>query len=350
VRFATAGNNPFDTPEAAVVPESPATGFSRAPLGVTRASDASFCVLGNNPTRMTSLSEAYHSGERAGPSLRRLTLGLGTFLVGVLLVLAGIVVATTGVLRGDGMTLGDVRELGGILAGVGVPMVFLGIFTVTPSGRLTKAAAVVGAGIALVGVALFWHAYPCQWSGSTCGAGLQDLTLLTVSVYFLGTLTTFWCLFVGVANFKTRNAPGGTATVEVTKKGETRYVEVDRSRGGLGGIGFLGGTPDGETETQTAAERGSQSGTVSDGGTDADAIASPGGRQSSPQSQQRGPQSQSPSRPQSQSQMSGDAYCGNCAHFDYVRTEDGIQPHCGYHQELMDDMDPCEEWTSKGGR
>ncbi|WP_363467444.1 DUF7139 domain-containing protein [Halogeometricum borinquense] len=320
---------------------------------------------------MTSLSEAYHKGERAGPGLQRLLLGLGMFLLGVLLVVAGIVVATTSVLRGDGMSLGDVRELGGILAGVGVPLVFLGIFTVTPSGRLTKAAAIVGAGIALAGVALFWHAYPCQWSGSLCRRGRPDLTLLTVSVYFLGTLTTFWCLFVGVANFKTRNAPGGTATVEVTKKGETRYVEVerDRSRGGLGGIGFLGGTPDGDTETQTARQsQTEQSGTVSDGGTDAASITSPQGSGTQSQSRSRspqspsGPQSQSSPSPQPQSQSrrsrsqsergssdqtAGDTYCGNCAHFDYVRTDDGIQPYCGYHEELMDDMDPCDEWASK---
>ncbi|SFR37635.1 DUF7139 domain-containing protein [Halogeometricum limi] len=290
---------------------------------------------------MTSLSEAYHTGERAGPSLRRLSLGLGVFVVGVLLVLAGIVVATTEILLGGGTTLTHVRELGGILAGVGVPMVFLGIFTVTPSGRLTKAAAVVGAGIALVGVALFWHAYPCQWSGSNCGAGLADLTLLTVVVYFVGALTTFWCLFVGVANFKTRNAPGGTATVEVTKKGETRYVEVDRSRGGLGGIGFLGGTPDGDAETQTA-----EASTVSDGGTDAESITSPRDAQTTPDA----PDGPSGRKSHSSGQSAADTYCGNCAHFDYVRTNGGIEPYCGYHEELMDDMEACDRWTPRTKR
>ncbi|MDS0293571.1 DUF7139 domain-containing protein [Halogeometricum luteum] len=293
---------------------------------------------------MTSLSEAYHTGERAGPSLRRLSLGLGVFLFGVALVVAGIVVATTDLLLGD-MTLGGVRELGGILAGVGVPMVFLGIFTVTPSSGLTKAAAVVGAGIALVGVALFRYAYPCRWSGATgCPPGYGDLTLLTVGIYFLGALTTFWCLFVGVANFKTRNAPGGTATVQVTKKGETRYVEVDRSRG-FGGIGFLGGTPDSEAETQTGT-----SGTVSDGGTDPEPITSPRGA-----NETRGPNGpQGPQSPsgdgsrQSQPSHPADAYCGNCAHFDYVRTDDGIVPYCGYHEELMDDMEACDRWTPRG--
>jgi hypothetical protein len=43
----------------------------------------------------------------------------------------------------------------------------------------------------------------------------------------------------------------------------------------------------------------------------------------------------------------GDTYCGNCQHFDYVRTDAGIQPYCGLHDELMDDMDACEEWTRR---
>jgi hypothetical protein len=288
---------------------------------------------------MTSLSEVYHGEGRSGPSLRRLTFGLGLFLVGSLLVVAGIVVASTDLLIGAGTTLGDVRELGGILGGVGVPAVFLGVFAVLPSGRLTKAAAVVGAGIALMGVVLFSHAYPCQWSGATCGAGLTELTLPTVAVYFLGTITTFWCLFVGVANFKTRNDPGGTATVEVTKKGETRYVEVERPRGGLGGIGFFGNRPDGEVETQTAAKTDARraSEAASDGGTEAQSLSSP---MDAPARTETTESARSASRP-------ADVYCGNCAHFDYVRTGDGIEPYCGLHEELMDDMDACDEWTSR---
>lgn len=41
-----------------------------------------------------------------------------------------------------------------------------------------------------------------------------------------------------------------------------------------------------------------------------------------------------------------DRYCGNCAHFRYVRTDDGLSPYCGYHDEVMDDMEPCLEWSS----
>ena len=40
-----------------------------------------------------------------------------------------------------------------------------------------------------------------------------------------------------------------------------------------------------------------------------------------------------------------DKYCGSCEHFDYVRTDDGLKPYCGLHDEVMDDMEACAEWT-----
>ncbi|WP_396610443.1 ribonuclease BN [Haloferax sp. S1W] len=319
---------------------------------------------------MTSLSEAYHGG-RGGPSLRRLSLGFGVFLAGALLVIAGIVVATTDVYTSGGATLGEARELGGILGGIGVPAVFLGVFTVLPASRRTRAAAVIGASIAVLGVALFSHAYPCQWSGATCGEGLRDLTLETVGVYFFGAITTFWCLFVGVANFKTRNDPGGTATVQVTKKGETRVVEVEkRVRGGLGGIGFLGGTPDGEVDTQTNAQSAQDSGLggsptgATDGGASTEELSSPldDQRQQAPS----GPETaSSPSPSQGQDMQAsnatehpdanrpenatvGDRYCGNCAYFEYVRTSDGLKPYCAIHDEMMQDMEACDAWFPRG--
>ncbi|KTG24922.1 DUF7139 domain-containing protein [Haloferax profundi] len=314
---------------------------------------------------MTSLSEAYHGG-RGGPSLRRLSLGFGVFIAGALLVIAGIVVTTTDVYTSGGATLGEARELGGILGGIGVPAVFLGVFAVLPASRRTRAAAVIGASIAVLGVGLFSHAYPCQWTGATCGAGLTDLTLETVGVYFFGTITTFWCLFVGVANFKTRNDPGGTATVQVTKKGETRIVEVEKTvRGGLSGIGFLGGTPDGDVETQTNKPSGSGMGGTAgatDGGASSNTITpldlepteAPKSTQSAQTAQRaggsssatRGPSdaTEHPAAERPKTATVGDRYCGNCTYFEYVRTSEGLQPYCAAHDEMMQDMEECDEW------
>ena len=287
---------------------------------------------------MTSLSEVYQGDERDGAGLRRLYLGVALFLLGALAVIAGIVAATTDLLVASGMLAWQAMEVAGVLAGLGVPAVFLGIFTVLPAGRRTRAAAVIGASVALFGVALFAHAYPCQWTGTNCAAGRPILALPTVGVYFFGTITTFWCLFAGVANFKTRNDPGGTVRMEVTKKGETHVVEVPRSSlGGLGGVGLFGGTPDGEVETQTNAPDATNATThASDGGSAADDLWSP---------MDDGTEVSTASSPADPSV--GDRYCGNCAHFEYVRTGDGIQPYCGHHDELMDDMEACESWTPR---
>ena len=323
---------------------------------------------------MTSLAEAYEGQMGEYASLRRLYLGVGLFLLGTLLVVAGIVVtASSAGISAFGET--TARLYGGVLAGLGLPAVFLGVFSVLPADRRTRAAAVVGAGIAVFGVALFVYSYPCRWVGTTCGEGLPNLTLPTVGLYFLGAITTFWCLFVGVANFKSRNDPGGTVKLEVTREGETRVVEVSEERlregatgaiGGLGGVGFLGGTPDGDVETQTAAAGGSdrpprdptdgddrRGNAASDGGATADGVRSPGD-DAGPGSGLAG----SPTGPAgtgteggpnvgSAPPNAGDVYCGSCRHFEYVRTDDGIQPYCGFHDELMDDMDACEEWTPR---
>jgi len=302
---------------------------------------------------MTSLGEVYHGDDRSGPSLRQIYAGSTLFVVGIVLVVAGIVVATTDVLLGGGTTLFQVREYGGILAGLGVPAVFLGISAVLPAERSTRAAAGIGASVAVLGVALFAHAYPCRWSGANCAPGMVDLTLPTVGVYFLGALTTFWCLFVGIANFKTRNDPGGTVTMEVTRQGETKVIEVDRSKA-RGSVG-LGGS----SSTPTASV-GAQ---VSDGGSDDDGIrevasvSSNGSPTAGGGNRSTGGATATASGGGSEVWKSttatdattdnADRYCGNCEHFEYVRTERGIQPYCGFHDGVMADMDACEDWSER---
>ncbi|XVH30773.1 DUF7139 domain-containing protein [Haloferacaceae archaeon DSL9] len=342
---------------------------------------------------MTSLSEAYSgpAGSRSG--LRRLYLGIGLFLAGALLVVSGILAAGTGLLTARGYGMGQARWYGGVLGGVGVPVVFLGIFSVLPSERSTRAAAVLGASLALLGVTMYAHAYPCQWIGSACGEGLADLTLPTAGVYFVGVLATFWCLFVGVANFKTRNDPGGTATVEVTRRGETRIVEVERPSAGPSGVGFLGATPDGTVETQTNAvsTTGNTASTtseitsatnataspVSDGGEtttgvrslgepsadgDASADASPSAA-AAPTNAGWGVGAEPTAADRAEPLPTRDAiverkgnqptappldtYCGSCRHFRYVRDGDGMRPYCGLDDEAMDDVSACDGWTRR---
>ncbi|WP_128906531.1 DUF7139 domain-containing protein [Halorubrum amylolyticum] len=329
---------------------------------------------------MTSLSEAYGGRGRSEVDPRRLYLGVGSFVAGTLLLVAGILVAAEVVLP-SGYGSGAARRLGGVLGGVGVPLVLLGVMTVLPADRNTRVAAIVGAAVMCLGVALFAYAYPQQWVGGP-RPELTDLTLPTAGLYFVGAATTLWSVFVGVANFKTRNDPGGTVTMEVTHKGETKVIEVDRAdlnRGG--GVGLLGGTPDGDVETQTNRRAASGAGPDSAGAESAAEPRSAGGSQSSggvrapgtgsagvsdggatgtdirsPLDGDGGTDPGGPSGPDrpvtpgvspEARDGPGDTYCGNCAQFDYVRTEEGMQPYCGHHDELMDDMDACEEWTPR---
>ena len=326
---------------------------------------------------MTSLAEAYEENVAEVGSVQRLYLGVGLFVAGALLVVLAILISTTGLQSVLGLAWWEAREVAGVLAGVGVPAVFVGVFTVLPANPRVRAAAAIGAGIAVLGVALFSHAYPYQWSGAGNGT---NLTPHVAAVYFLGVLVTFWCLFVAVANFKTRNDPGGTVTLELTREGEVRTVEVEKGdlegfenlddlralqtdladssgskasgpKAALGGVAFMGDTPDGETPTQTNQPGGESSpprsspasspssasrtggafgaSPTSDGGTATDDIQSPLDDTASPkQSQHR----------------TTDTYCGNCRYFQYVRSSEGMKPHCGFYGRNMEDMDACEKW------
>ncbi|OYR41802.1 hypothetical protein [Halorubrum sp. Hd13] len=337
---------------------------------------------------MTSLSEAYGGRGRSEVDPRRLYLGVGSFVAGTLLLVVGLLVAAEVTLP-SGYSSGEARRLGGVLGGVGVPLVLLGVMAVLPADRNTRVAAVVGASVMCLGVALFAYAYPYHWvSGPR--PELTDLTLPTAGLYFVGAATALWSVFVGVANFKTRNDPGGTVTMEVTHKGETKIIEVERDQiDGMGGVGLLGGTPDGDVETQTnrpdragrtdattgngattssgtglgtgssggvSGERRGGSAGVSDGGEADTDIRSPLGDAgpadgpngpAGPGSDGRAGADVSPGVDAAARDGPGDTYCGNCTHFDYVRTDQGMQPYCDHHDELMDDMDACEEWTPR---
>ncbi|MFB6106149.1 MAG: hypothetical protein ABEJ70_04155 [Halobacteriaceae archaeon] len=288
---------------------------------------------------MTSLAEAYE--RQAGEAGRqRVYLGTGLFLAGAGLVVAGIVLGASPLLAGLGFGVYESRELAGVLAGLGVPAVFVGVFTVLPANRIQRAAAAVGAAVAVLGVMLFRFAYPEQWFAA--GGVPSTLTLVVAGTYFLGTITTFWCLFTAVATFKTRNDPGGTVALEYTLGGETHTVQVAAedaaaARDALGSVGVFGGVDD-----RTATDAGRPGGpgerfATSDGGADTETVSSPMD------------DAEVMADPGPESTDAGDRYCGNCAQFQYVRTEDGIEPYCGLHDEVMVDMDACSEWTPNRG-
>lgn len=292
---------------------------------------------------MTSLTDVYEGRVGRVASRRQQHLGAGLFLAGAAMLVGAIAVATTAVGSGP---LGEyaARELGGVLAGIGLQAVLLGVFAVLPASRRVRAAAVIASAVSLLGVALFRQVYPYQWV-----EGAPLLALTTTTVYFFGVVTTFWCLFVALATFKTRNDPGGTARMEVTREGTIRLVEEARSMGGLGGVGLFGADPDGSVETQTNVGPGASgaSPAVSDGGsTTTDGIAEVRtGDRSAPESPD-GPRGGSAPEPR-RARGKPDAYCGNCRHFEYVTADGEPVPYCGYHDGRLNDMAACDAWTDR---
>lgn len=305
---------------------------------------------------MTSLADAYD--RRAGEvSRRRVYAGTGLFAVGALMVVAGVVVGTTGVTLGESYTMTAVygaRELAATLVGLGIPAAFLGIYAVLPANRVQRTAASAGGLLTVAGIVLFRSAYPYDWFAKQGIPSTEVLAL--VAVYSLGMMTVMWCLFTAIATFKRRNDPGGTVTLTMEQNGETRTVEVPREelddggnislpQFGAGGIGVFGtdveqnaesdqpGTPGNHTPPSRDA---SNRRTSSDGGMASNDITSPLDGPDGAQSQ-------------STSQTGPDCYCGNCEHFDYVRTENGIQPYCGLDDTLMDDVEACEDWSPNHG-
>jgi hypothetical protein len=342
---------------------------------------------------MTSLADVYEDNVGEVGSVRRLYAGTGLFVVGVVLTVVAVVVGGTNVLSAVGVDVLGARKIAGVVGGVGFPAVLLGVFTVLPASNRVRAAAAIGASVCLLGVALFWYAYPTYW---VTGAGDTDLTLVVAAVYVFGAFTSIWTLFTAIVNFKTRNDPGGTIELRITKEGKTRVVEVDeetaeavREDGSVNaadlgsGIGMLGGQPDGDVETQTA----DQGARTNDGGRSRSASTRP--TQSASNRQRGGSSSRTPggtsrsttaasdggattqdvTSPMDDAQPTdtypgdghdaevledepaetssyADRYCGNCEHFDYVQTNQGIQPYCGYHDERMDDMEACDTWSA----
>lgn len=284
---------------------------------------------------MTGLADVYEGDVGRLQSRRRVRIGIGLLAGGTFLAFVSIVIATTN-LVGSVDSFGS-RRIAGLLGGLAAPAILGGVATVLPANPALRVASVIGASVTVLGVTMFWYAYPDHWAGYG-----DQLTPYVVGVYFLGVLVLVTCLFAGIVTLKRRNDPGGTVSLNVETETETRVVEVetDSPDPGAGSVGFLGSTPDGDVDTQTNRSasdqptlRGDRTPT-SDGGTTTDDLHPPSTTTDA-----------EVIRPDSGTASDlTDRYCGNCAQFQYVRTNEGMVPYCGEFDEQMDDMDACEQW------
>jgi hypothetical protein len=176
-------------------------------------------VLRVKTLAMTSLDDAYDRRWDGLGGPHRVGAGLVLVGVGALAVLAAMVLVAL-----EPGTKGA-KETAGIAAGLGVPAMLLGVVAVLRASRRNRLGVLAGAGLTVVGVALFWVAYPDRWTRTA-----DPLAFETLAVYATGCAVGLWFVFSTLASTRLRNDPQGTVELEVVREGETRRVEVSTDR------------------------------------------------------------------------------------------------------------------------
>lgn len=168
---------------------------------------------------MPSLDEAYDRGAFTERNPRHVAAGVTLGVAGALAVLAAIVLVAIG---GDATAS---KAHAGVLAGLGVPALLLSVVFVLPTSPRRRAGVVAGSVLTVVGVWLFWHAYPTRWTRTADSVAFE-----TIMLYAVGAALALWFVFAALATFRRRNDPQGTVELEVVRQGETKTVAVSHDR------------------------------------------------------------------------------------------------------------------------
>lgn len=167
---------------------------------------------------MTSLDEAY-DGDSPVSRPRQAAAG-GTLVgIGVLAIVAAMAAVWTG-----GQST-SAKLSAGLAAGVGIPLMLLGIVVVLPASTRTRVGVLFGTLLSGSGLWLFQYAYPSRWTRTA-----DPLAFETLLLYGLGCAIAVWFVFTAIANTRLRNNPQGTVSLEVVTQGETKTVEVSHRK------------------------------------------------------------------------------------------------------------------------
>lgn len=166
---------------------------------------------------MTSLDEAYSNRDGLADS-RRAVVGLGLLTVGAL------TIATAIGLIWFGSNTPTIKSYAGLTAGVGIPVMLLGVVAVLPASRRQRLGVIFGTFLAGGGVWLFSYAYPTRWTRTADPLAFETLTL-----YGIGCAIALWFVFSTIASTRLRNNPHGTVSLEVITQGRTRTVELSHT-------------------------------------------------------------------------------------------------------------------------
>jgi len=167
---------------------------------------------------MTSLDEAY--GEDSPVSRPRQAVAGGAVVgAGVLAIVTAMAAVWIG---GESTTA---KLYAGLAAGVGIPLLLLGIIIVLPASRRSRFGVLLGTVLSGGGVWLFNYAYPDRWTRTA-----DPLAFETLLLYGIGCIIAVWFVFTAIVTTRLRNNPQGTVSVEVVTQGETKTVEVSRRK------------------------------------------------------------------------------------------------------------------------
>lgn len=240
---------------------------------------------------------------------RRVRSGTSLFLGGTLLVVLGILSATSPLLTALGYSIYGAREIGGTLAGIGTPALFIGLTAMLRTDEKYRRFAYAGAAICVLGVGVFRLAYPHHWAGYG-----MDLTPYVTTLYFIGVFVTAVYMFVGIVNSEIKieeirmfSEPEPEPEPAPEPESEPRPSPTDTSQSGGAGI---------KANVESIEDPEQDDGVVLE--------------------------NESPPP-----ETVVDKYCGNCEHFDYVDTAGGMKPYCALYDEIMDDVEPCDDWEPK---
>jgi cytochrome bd-type quinol oxidase subunit 2 len=169
---------------------------------------------------MPSLEQAYDRKWSGLRRPRRLIAGLVLAGAGVVALVAALLLVATG-----GSDSTAAKASAGVAAGLGVPVMLLGVVVVLPASRRQRLGVVFGALLATAGVWLFWEVYPERWTRTA-----DPLAFETLLVYGVGCTIALWFVFSTIATFRLRNNPPGTVELEVVREGSTRTIQVSQDR------------------------------------------------------------------------------------------------------------------------
>lgn len=168
---------------------------------------------------MPSLEAAYGHTPFEGRDPRLVYGGAAVVVAGAFSLLVALWLVALG---GDQVVA---KKYAGLFGGAGVPALLCGIVFVLPANLRQRAGVLAGAALTLLGVVLFWHAYPAHWTRTA-----DPLAFPTALLYGLGVAVALWFVFAAIATTRLRNTPGGTVTLELVRQGSTRTVELSRDR------------------------------------------------------------------------------------------------------------------------